>query len=258
MMVNKKESELCNLRHFLIDKPIEYFFKYFPSRIRNVGEDAVNARELIWAFKDAEADAFEEVAQIVAEHLIEKFGEKRLMNMSFVCVPPSSKEAYANRYFNFCNRVEELTGIGNGFSHVSLLKSRKASHEHKRGKTNYMVNKKFIISYMAEYDARWPSPFVRLRLNGNRGRIEDICKALCFLTGVDYNNIESLSNFVGGNQLAWGCWFDWGFFRCRAYKKGTMHFEFKDEKVWMMLNQEVAKQRGWCLPKKTKSQKRTA
>ena len=77
MMVNKKESELCNLRHFLIGKPIEYFFKYFPSRIRNVGEDAVNARELIWAFKDAEADAFEEVAQIVAEHLIEKFGEKR-------------------------------------------------------------------------------------------------------------------------------------------------------------------------------------
>lgn len=137
MMVNKdkkEESELCKSSHFLIDKPIEYFFKYFPARIRNVGEDAVNARELIWAFKDAEADVFEEVAQIVADHLIEKFGEKRLMNMSFVCVPPSSKEAYANRYFNFCNRVEELTGIGNGFSHVCLLKSRKASHEHKRGK----------------------------------------------------------------------------------------------------------------------------
>ena len=30
-----------------------------------------------------------------------------------------------------------------------------------------------------------------------------------------------------------------------------MHFEFKDEKVWMMFNQEVAKERGWSLPKKT-------
>lgn len=123
-----------------LQKPKDYFFEYFPARIKNVGEDAIYARELIWAFKDAEADAYEEVAQIVAEHLIEKFGRNKLMNMSLVCVPPSSKEAYVNRFFNFCNRVEELTGISNGFSHVSVLKSRKATHEHKRGKNKDTID----------------------------------------------------------------------------------------------------------------------
>lgn len=29
----------------------------------------------------------------------------------------------------------------------------------------------------------------------------------------------------------WGVWFIWGFFRCKTYKKGTIHFEFLDEDV---------------------------
>ena len=48
-----------------------------------------------------------------------------------------------------------------------------------------------------------------------------------------------------------GEWFVWGFFRCRGYKKGTMHFEFPDEDVWYKFNYEVAKLRGWNLPKKS-------
>ena len=36
-----------------------------------------------------------------------------------------------------------------------------------------------------------------------------------------------------------------------------MHFEFLDEDVWYKFNYEVAKQRGWALPKKTVSQQKT-
>ena len=144
------------------------------------------------------------------------------------------------------------TALSEAFDLIcSLSAENSTAGETWKTNANYMVNRKFIVCYIAEYDTRWPSPFVRLKYSGNIDRIEDICKALCFLTGADYNNMESLSSFVGKNQLAWGGWFDWGFFRCRAYKKGTMHFEFKDEKVWMMFNQEVAKERGWSLPKKT-------
>ena len=42
------------------------------------------------------------------------------------------------------------------------------------------------------------------------------------------------------------------FFRIKAFKKGTMHFEFLDEDIWMKFNQTVAKLRGWSLPKKRK------
>jgi predicted rRNA methylase YqxC with S4 and FtsJ domains len=49
------------------------------------------------------------------------------------------------------------------------------------------------------------------------------------------------------NEIVFGKWFDWGYFKARAYKKGTMHFEFKDEKVWGMFNQRVAKLKGYPL-----------
>ena len=38
----------------------------------------------------------------------------------------------------------------------------------------------------------------------------------------------------------------WAFFRVKAFKKGTMHFEFLDEKVWMTFNKAVAEQEGGC------------
>ena len=40
-----------------LSKRMDFFLKYFPVRVRNVGEDAVAARQLIWAFKDARDNA---------------------------------------------------------------------------------------------------------------------------------------------------------------------------------------------------------
>ena len=59
-----------------LSKRMDFFLKYFPVRVRNVGEDAVAARQLIWAFKDARDNAFEKVAQMPAAHLIKVCGEK--------------------------------------------------------------------------------------------------------------------------------------------------------------------------------------
>ncbi len=53
----------------------------------------------------------------------------------------------------------------------------------------------------------------------------------------------------------WGKWFDTDFFRLRCYKKGTMHFEFKDEKIWANFNQRVAKIKGYPLPEKKEQTK---
>jgi hypothetical protein len=61
-----------------------------------------------------------------------------------------------------------------------------------------------------------------------------------------------ITNYPGCKliSLEWeyGKWFDWGFFKARKYKKGTIHFEFKDEKVWANFNQRVAKIKGYPLP----------
>lgn len=57
-------------------------------------------------------------------------------------------------------------------------------------------------------------------------------------------------------EREWGKWHDWGFFRVRGYMKGTMHFEFKDEKVWELFNRKVAEIKGWRLPEQTDNKKK--
>lgn len=120
--------------------------------------------------------------------------------------------------------------------------------------SNYMINRKFIVPYMTDYDARYSilNEHMRLNYGGNVTRIEDVIKALCYITGTDYDDITNLHDFVYSNNLSYGTWYEWSFFRVKGFKKGTMHFEFLDEDVWIKFNQQVSKQRGWVLPKKSK------
>lgn len=59
------------------------------------------------------------------------------------------------------------------------------------------------------------------------------------------------SNYPGSeiqsDEILFGKWFNWGFFRCRAYKKGTVHFEFLSDEVWSKFNQTIAQIKGFPL-----------
>lgn len=117
--------------------------------------------------------------------------------------------------------------------------------------SNYTVNRKFIMPYICRYDARWPGETVDLEYCGRSSAIDDIIKALCHLTDTNYDETTDLSSFVRRTKMEWGKWCNWGFFRIRGYKKGTMHFEFEEEKLWMLFNTEVARSKGWELPQKS-------
>jgi hypothetical protein len=58
---------------------------------------------------------------------------------------------------------------------------------------------------------------------------------------------EQVAGTVQHNQIVWGQWIDWGFFRFRCYKKGTAHLEFKDDSLWGRFNQHVSKLKGYPL-----------
>jgi hypothetical protein len=169
-------------------------------------------------------------------------------------------------------------------------------------KTNshFLLNKRFIVPDLCvhkEYGYSYP------KVNPSSGssnfeKIEDLTKAICYITGENYDNFISLRNMIiysfkvkidgkyigygsifnnleqaenyNNNLLKknvnseiekskpeWGEWFEWGFFRCRAYKKGTMHFEFLDPELWGRFNQRVAKIKGYPLYEKAPD-KRTA
>lgn len=137
----------------------------------------------------------------------------------------------------------------------SLSAENSTAGETWKTNSNYMVNRKFIVNYMCEYDSRWPNPYVDIRYSGNIDELDDVCKALCYLTGRNYDEVGTLWTKVREERPYWGTWFEWGFFRCKGFKKGTMHFEFLDEDVWWKFNQAVAKERGWTIGKKSSFRK---
>ncbi|WP_282638076.1 DUF4942 domain-containing protein [Sphingobacterium thalpophilum] len=111
-------------------------------------------------------------------------------------------------------------------------------------KTNshYLVNKKFIEPYIAPL-SRWGS----MDINSNRAdRLDDLDKALCYITGQPWSNERRFYPCVDRGN--YGEWFDWGFFEVKLFKKGTGHFKFKDENVWALFNQQIARIKGFPLP----------
>lgn len=158
-------------------------------------------------------------------------------------------------------------------------------------KTNshYLLTRRFIMPTLTKVG--WSGEVDTNYSSYNFEMVEDLIKALCYITGENYSEKVSLQDFIDypyllvkdgkypndpsydfdvkikgkkpeqlnyylekfpGSEIKhtpieWGQWFEWGYFKCRAYKKGTMHFEFLTEKVWGLFNQRVAKLKGYPL-----------
>ena len=113
--------------------------------------------------------------------------------------------------------------------------------------SGYMLNRRFIRAYMAERS--WNNRGVNLKTYGSQSdEIRDLIKALCFITGRAYDEVAQPDK-PSGDDIFWpGEWYEWGFFRFKAYLKGTVHFEFLDEEVWAAVNARYARIKGQVLP----------
>ena len=98
--------------------------------------------------------------------------------------------------------------------------------------------------------------------------MEDLVKALCYVTGQNYDEIGSLWSFLHKEdktaettfrreyvKYEFNTWYEWGFFRFKGFKKGTMHFQFRDLNDLAILNQRIAKLKGYPLPESIKNRK---
>jgi hypothetical protein len=115
-------------------------------------------------------------------------------------------------------------------------------------KTNdaYLFGQKFIVPYLSEPD--WSGGTVSMKYGGNKDRVQDLVKALCYITGRKFEEVQKPA--LGFERLEPGVWHDWGFFEFKVYKKGTGHFRFKDLEDWAALNGRIAKIKGYSLPEK--------
>lgn len=111
-------------------------------------------------------------------------------------------------------------------------------------KTNdrWQVNRKVILP--------WNSDPYLSRLISHQGltKLIDIDKAMCFIAGQKYEDIESESiNGVLG-KLTIECAgekYQTKFFEVRAFKKGTVHLYFRDEYYWIQFNKIATAGKNW-------------
>lgn len=161
--------------------------------------------------------------------------------------------------------------------------------------SNYLLNQKFIFPDLCTQDQRWYKGQSNIQMDYSRVEVmEDLLKAICYITGDDYSNfaplretatnrylifadgkyIESTHNYDNFQRIvnirregqkvetqindhAYGEVFEWAYFKVKCFKKGTIHFEFKDRELWARFNQRVAKIKGYPLFEKAPD-KRTA
>lgn len=118
-------------------------------------------------------------------------------------------------------------------------------------KTNaaYKVGKRFILPNMVSYDHL---DYSRIR------KLDDLDKAMCFVAGRKFEEILTIGDTYRNYSMAkrssnlpYGELLASTFFKVRLYKKGTMHFEFRDEFLRQEFNRIVAEKRQW-LPQKAK------
>jgi hypothetical protein len=115
-------------------------------------------------------------------------------------------------------------------------------------KTNshFMLTEKFILPYMVE-EGWGQKDKMRSQYGGYVDLIEDMIKALCFLTGMNYDETTPLNHFISHIEPRFGQWYCWGFFEIKGFKKGTMHFRFQSQDLWAKFNQRIAKLKGYPL-----------
>ena len=120
-------------------------------------------------------------------------------------------------------------------------------------KTNshYLINEKFIMPQITEIGWSGEMKIRRWDRYSNYELVDDLTKALCYITGTNYDDIPNMEEVVK-NGATWGQWFDWAFFSIRCYKKGTCHMKFKDRDTWAILNQNIARIKGYPLPESIK------
>lgn len=136
-------------------------------------------------------------------------------------------------------------------------KNKKYMVEGWKTNSHYKINKKVIITWIFKFDSRWDTrPKLDYRA---RHQLDDIDRAMCFLTGIPYplhpNQYTSLGDACerAANNYNESPEAHSTFFKVKAHKKGTLHIWFKQNFVLHghmvdlndLMNQFVAKERGW-------------
>ncbi len=130
--VQKRELENCVSNWNCIGYSLHYNYllRYFPTTCNfDATEDEWADRWLVWNFKNTPGktssiqheQALGNLLPRLTRMLNNTFGEK-LQLLTLVCIPGSSAEKTEARYKVFSNRLCSMTGMGNAYNHINVIR----------------------------------------------------------------------------------------------------------------------------------------
>jgi hypothetical protein len=121
----------------------------------------------------------------------------------------------------------------------------------------WRVNKKVVLPHFINFDQKWNGPF---RVDYHyQNKLMDIDRAMCVVNKCRLDDIRTvvatLDNYFHRINDRTPGETDSTFFRCRWFKKQTLHLTFKDERLLDEFNRMACLGRNW-LPPSTAEQRR--
>lgn len=172
----------------------------------------------------------------------------------------SNRKNYPFTVRNISKMLDIIVGTRHDIMNRAIVEAidnfTKNTHDNRYGvegwKTNegHLLNRKFITGWIC--NVGYSGMEIRTYQCYNHDYLIDLVKAVCYVTGTNFDDIPQTYTLKG---LTPNKWYDWGFFEFKLFKKGTGHFKFKDENVWAELNRAYAKIKGQVLPEKMKPSK---
>jgi hypothetical protein len=181
-------------------------------------------------------------AEYVTHQVKEDF-EKHRNDCGFI---PFTAENIENVFTEiFMNRGNIMNNcIVEAFDYMTAY--HKENRIHIEGwKTNdaWRVNRKVILPNVCS-SYRWD--YKSVDLDWSKGdKLNDIDKALCFIDGRKYDEIETIYQYCKERKPKYGELCRSTFWDFRVYKKGTIHMEFKNPKLWEQFNLIACKNKNW-------------
>ncbi|MGL5152155.1 MAG: DUF4942 domain-containing protein [Clostridium sp.] len=114
-------------------------------------------------------------------------------------------------------------------------------------KTNerWRVGKKFILPDMLNsYRFGIHKDIISDLSYIKRDKVRDLEKVLCNLIGKSISRVVTIDEVVK-RGVEFGKWNESEFFKFKIFKKGTIHFEFLDEKIWNEFNRKACEGKRW-------------
>ncbi len=272
MILQFEETKKYFLEYLKVSEALKFYCE--PIVNFNQSEDR-NIMDMIKRLSGSKRDKFneftDEIRSDMWEIVIGKLGMERYMTESVRKNFNSFTKKQGAMQFtkeNISNLIQMLLMNGSAIlekaivevfdSMTSYYKENRLHVEGWKTNDSWKVNRKVIFPNGVDFDNKWSRESSNGAKFTNRWQsYTDIDKVMCYITGVTYENcmtihsaLERQFHCIGyikpGDKFDNAC--RSSFFNIKFWKKGTLHLEFIDPKLWEEFNIRACKDKNWLPP----------